>query len=435
MERIVIIGAGLAGCEAAWQIANRGGKVVLYEMKPHRFSPAHHSPDLAEIVCSNSLKSESFENGHGLLKREMEMLGSLILQAARQTRVPAGDSLAVDRHLFSRNVTRMLEAMKNVEIVRNEVTSIPSEGVVIIASGPLTSEALEVEIRDLTGDRGLFFYDAIAPVVAADSIDMENTFRASRYGKGGNDYINCPLTHEEYDRVVEALNQAERMEAHPFERQHLFEGCLPVEEMAERGHDTLAYGPLKPVGLIDPRTGTQPFAAVQLRQEDLSGTLFGLVGFQTRLKYEDQKRVFRMIPGLGHAEFVRLGSMHRNTFIDSPALLEETLQLRGAPRMLFAGQITGVEGYMESAAMGLLSGINAYRLSQGAPGIVPPSETMIGALTHYIVHAPVRPFQPMNANFGLLPPPAGRVKKRDKRRFLATRALARMEVWKENIAH
>jgi methylenetetrahydrofolate--tRNA-(uracil-5-)-methyltransferase len=433
MKPIVIIGAGLAGCEAAWQIAKRGGKVVLYEMKPRVYSPAHCCPDLAEIVCSNSLKSESLENGHGLLKAEMEILDSLILQAARQNRVPAGASLAVDRGLFSREVTRVLEGMPAVEILREEVISIPPEGITVVASGPLTSEALSATIRDLTGDEGLFFYDAISPVVTADSIEIDKTFRASRYGKGGDDYINCPLNREEYDGLVDALNEAERVEVRHFERKHLFEGCLPVEEMAQRGHDTLAYGPLKPVGLIDPRTGRQPFAAVQLRQENRCGTLFSLVGFQTRLKYEDQKRVFRMIPGLGRAEFARLGSMHRNTFLDSPRLLDETLQLRRERRILFAGQITGVEGYMESAAMGLLSGINACRLSQGENGIFPPSETLIGALARHIAHAPGLLFQPMNANFGLLPALPGKVKKRERRRLLASRALERMRLWKEEM--
>ena len=328
MEPIVVIGGGLAGCEAAWQIAKRGGKVVLYEMKPEIYSPAHRSPLLAEIVCSNSFKSESVENGPGVLKEEMGQLESLILRAARETRVPAGDSLAVDREIFSKRITQSLESLENVEIVREEVSAIPQDGITIIATGPLTSEALTKEIQRITGERHLFFYDAISPIVTAESIDFGKTFKASRYGKGGNDYVNCPMDEEEYYRFVDALNQAERMPIRQFEKRYLFEGCLPVEEMAERGQDTLAYGPLKPVGLIDPRTGKQPFAVVQMRQEDQFETLFSLVGFQTRLKQEEQKRVFRMIPGLERAEFVRLGSVHRNTFIDSPRLLEESLQLR-----------------------------------------------------------------------------------------------------------
>jgi methylenetetrahydrofolate--tRNA-(uracil-5-)-methyltransferase len=430
MDPIVVIGAGLAGCEAAWQIAKRGGKVILYEMKPTTYSPAHRSPFFAELVCSNSLKSESIENASGVLKEEMELMGSLILKVARETRVPAGDSLAVDRTAFSGQVTETLENLENVEVIRREVSSIPQDGITIIATGPLTSESLNKEIQKVTGSRHLFFYDAISPIVTADSIDYEHAFKSSRYGKGGEDYVNCPMDEEAYDRFVEALNRAEKTAMHPFEKKFFFEGCLPVEEMAERGRGTLAFGPLRPVGLTDPKTGKQPFAVVQLRQEDRFETLFNLVGFQTRLKYEEQKRVFRMIPGLEKAEFVRLGSIHLNTFIDSPRLLNESLQLRTQPTLFFAGQVTGVEGYMESTAIGLLSGINAHRYANGMPTLVPPPTTAMGALVDYITHSNAVPFQPMNINFGLFPPLSGENRGRGKRLLLARRALREMEEWK-----
>jgi methylenetetrahydrofolate--tRNA-(uracil-5-)-methyltransferase len=430
MKPIIVIGAGLAGCEAAWQIGKRGGKVILYEMKPEVYSPAHHSPFLAEIVCSNSFKSESIENAPGVLKEEMGQLESLILKTAKETRVPAGDSLAVDREAFSRRITQILEGLENVEIIRKEVSTLPEDEVTILATGPLTSEALSKEIQKVTGNRHLFFYDAISPIINSDSINLEKTFKASRYGKGGgDDYINCPMMEEEYYRFVDALNHAERMPIRKFERRYFFEGCLPIEEMAERGRETLAYGPLKPVGLIDPKTGKQPFAVVQLRQEDRLETLFNLVGFQTRLRQKEQRRIFRMIPGLEEAEFVRFGSVHRNTFIDSPRLLQESLQLRHRPRLFFAGQITGVEGYMESAAMGLLSGINAFRYRNGMPTVVPPPATGMGALIHYIIHSQTHPFQPMNINFGLFPPLQGRTKGREKRHLLGKRALKEMERW------
>jgi methylenetetrahydrofolate--tRNA-(uracil-5-)-methyltransferase len=430
MEPIVVIGAGLAGCEAAWQIAKRGGKVILYEMKPEAYSPAHRSPFFAELVCSNSLKSESIENASGVLKEEMGLLGSFILKVAKEARVPAGDSLAVDRTVFSRQITQTLENLENVEVVRKEISCIPQDGITIIATGPLTSEMLSKEIQKVTGSRHLFFYDAISPIVTADSIDFQYAFKSSRYGKGGDDYVNCPMDEKAYDRFVEALNQAEKALVHPFEKRYLFEGCLPVEEMAERGRGTLAFGPLKPVGLTDPKTGRQPFAVVQLRQEYRFETLFNLVGFQTRLKHEEQKRVFRMIPGLEKAEFVRLGSMHLNTFIDSPRLLRESLQLKTHPNLFFAGQITGVEGYMESTAIGLLSGINAHRYANGMEAIVPPPTTAMGALVDYITHSSAIPFQPMNINFGLFPPLSGKSRGRGKRLLMARRALREMEEWK-----
>ena len=429
MVPIVVIGAGLAGCEAVWQIAKRGGEVILYEMKPEVYSPAHRSPFFAEIVCSNSFKSESLENGPGVLKKEMELLESFILKTAKETRVPAGDSLAVDREVFSKGITQVIERLENVEIIRKEVSAIPEDGITSIATGPLTSETLSREIQRITGDQHLFFYDAISPIVTADSIDFEKVFKASRYGKGGDDYINCPMGEDEYCRFVNALNQAEKVPIRNFERMYLFEGCLPVEELAARGKDTLAFGPLKPVGLIDPKTGRQPFAVIQLRQEDRFGTLFNLVGFQTRLKQEEQKKVFRMIPGLEKAEFVRLGSVHRNTFIDSPRLMKESLQLRNRPNLFFTGQITGVEGYMESTAMGLLAGINAFRKARGMETVFPPSNTAIGALIHYITHSPTIPFQPMNINFGLFPPLQGKARGRERRRLLAKRALNEMEKW------
>ncbi len=433
MNPIVVVGAGLAGCEAAWQIAKKGERVILYEMKPEVYSPAHRSPFFAEIVCSNSFKSESLENSPGVLKKEMELLESLILKTAKETRVPAGDSLAVDREVFSKRITQIMERLENVEIVRKEVLAIPENGITIIATGPLTSEALSREIQRITGDRHLFFYDTISPIVTVDSIDFEKTFKASRYGKGGDDYVNCPMGEDEYYRFVNALNQAEKVPIRHFERRYLFEGCLPVEELAARGKDTLAFGPLKPVGLIDPKTGRQPFAVIQLRQEDQFGTLFNLVGFQTRLKQEEQKKVFRMIPGLERAEFVRLGSVHRNTFIDSPRLLKESLQLRDRPNLFFAGQITGVEGYMESTAMGLLAGINAFRKARGMETVFPPFTTAIGALIHYITHSQTIPFQPMNINFGLFPPLQGKARGRERRRLLAKRALNEMKKWKKEM--
>jgi methylenetetrahydrofolate--tRNA-(uracil-5-)-methyltransferase len=426
----MIIGAGLAGCEATWQIARRGGKVILYEMKPGVYSPAHRSPFFAELVCSNSFKSGSIENAPGILKEEMKQLNSLILKVAEEAKVPAGDSLAVDREVFSKQITSTLEGLENVEVVRKEVSFIPEDRITIVATGPLTSDLLSKEIQKVTGAHHLFFYDAISPIVTADSINFQRAFKHSRYGKGGEDYVNCPMNKEEYVQFVEALNQAEKVPVQQFEKRYLFEGCLPIEEMAGRGRETLAFGPLKPVGLIDPKTEKQAFAVVQLRQEDQFGTLFNLVGFQTRLRHEEQKKVFRMIPGLEKAEFVRLGSIHRNTFIDSPRLLNESLQLRTRPGLFFAGQITGVEGYMESTAIGLLSGINAYRYAKGEAGAVPPPTTAMGSLVRYIIHSLAIPFQPMNINFGLFPPLPGKHRGRERRLVVAKRALREMETWK-----
>jgi methylenetetrahydrofolate--tRNA-(uracil-5-)-methyltransferase len=433
-NRITIIGGGLAGCEAAWQAAQRGAAVTLIEMKPEKFSPVHHLPGLAELVCSNSLRGDSLENAVGLLKEELRRCGSLVMEAAEATRVPAGGALAVDRQLFSDYVTRKVTSHPLIRLEQGEVTAIPAEGTVIIASGPLTSDALAAALTGLTGDR-LYFYDAIAPIVSADSLDMGKVFAASRYGKGdGADYLNCPLDEAEYLRFVEEMLKAEKVPARDFEKIVHFEGCMPVEEMAARGVETLRFGPLKPVGLVDPRTGYEPYAVIQLRAENRERTQFNLVGFQTKLTWPEQRRIFRMIPGLEQAEFTRLGSMHRNTFINSPALLLPTQQLKRDPRILFAGQITGVEGYVESAGSGFLAGITAARLAQNLPpGDVPPAETALGALMAHITSADARHFQPMNVNYGLFPELDGRIKKKEKRQRLAERALTALEPWRKNI--
>ncbi len=432
-DHLIIIGGGLAGCEAAWQASSRGTKVILFEMKPTRFSPAHRSNNLGELVCSNSLKSTSLENAVGLLKEEMRRLGSLIVEAADHTKVPAGGSLAVDREVFSLYITRALEKRHGVKLIRREVERIPLHLPTIIATGPLTSDRLAKEIMTLTGTRSLYFYDAISPIVTRESINMEVTFRASRYGKGGDDYINCPMAKEQYYRFINELLKAERVPTRDFEKAISFEGCLPLEEMAERGADTLAYGPLKPVGLIDPKTGQQPFAVVQLRQDNLSDTLYSIVGFQTKLRWGEQERIFRMIPGLERAEFVRFGSQHRNTFINAPKILMNTLQVRRRSNIFFAGQLTGVEGYVESAAMGLLAGLNGHRLMRGMDLVVPPPTTTLGSLVTYITRFPFKDFQPMNINFGLFPPLSPMLKGRLKRRRLAERALRDLQTWREEI--
>jgi methylenetetrahydrofolate--tRNA-(uracil-5-)-methyltransferase len=433
ISEITIIGGGLAGCEAAWQAAQRGISVVLHEMKPQRFSPAHHLPGLAELVCSNSLRGISLDNAVGLLKEELRRCGSLTMEAAAATSVPAGGALAVDRQLFSEYVTERIESHPLIRIERGELTSIPAEGIVIIASGPLTSDALALSLADLTGDR-LYFYDAIAPIVAADSLDMTKVFAASRYGKGdGDDYLNCPLNEGEYLKFIDELLRGEKVPARDFEKVVHFEGCMPVEELASRGVETLRFGPMKPVGLIDPHTGHEAHAVIQLRAENREKTMYNLVGFQTKLTWPEQRRVFRMIPGLEGAEFVRLGSMHRNTFINSPALLESTQQLKSDRRIFFAGQITGVEGYVESAASGLLAGIAAAAdLVKGEPFQVPSPETALGALMHHITNADVKHFQPMNVNYGLFPELPGKIKKKERRQKLAERALASLEEWMQN---
>lgn len=427
MHTITVIGGGLAGSEAAWQIAQSGLAVCLYEMRPVRPTEAHHTDSFAELVCSNSLRSAALTTAIGLLKQEMRHLGSLIMRAAGASQVPAGQALAVDREVFSRTVGEALARHPLIEIRRQEVQDLPS-GVTVIATGPLTSPALSARLQTLLGSDYLYFYDAISPIIQADSINREVVFRASRYDRGG-DYLNCPLNQDEYERLVDDIRTARKMDAKAFERTVYFEGCLPIEEMARRGRDTLAFGPLKPVGLSDPRTGKRPYAVVQLRQDDRAGSLWGMVGFQTKMSYPEQRRVFRSIPGLERAEFVRLGSLHRNTFIDSPRLLKPTLQFRDRAALFFAGQMVGVEGYVESAAAGLLAGLNAARYARQAPLLIAPATTALGALFTYITSSERREFQPMNANYGLFPPLVRRLRGREKKAALAERSLRDLAAW------
>lgn len=403
MPVVNIIGAGLAGAEAAWQAARMGCFVKLYEMRPKKQTPAHRTGEFAELVCSNSLRAANIENAVGLLKEEMRRLHSLIMESADLHRVPAGGALAVDRESFSLFITKKIEEHPKITVIREEVIDIPREGISIIASGPLTSEPLAKAIARFLGTGYLYFYDAVAPIITADSINYDIVFRASRYGKGEEDYLNCPMTEEEYNRFYDALISAQIHQQKEFENEIYFEGCMPVEEMARRGRKTLAFGPMKPVGLIDPRTGKRPYAVVQLRQDNAAATLYNIVGFQTHLKWEEQRRVFRLIPGLEKAEFARFGVMHRNTFINSPAVLMPTMQVKKHPQVFFAGQITGVEGYVESASNGLVAGINASRLALGKDPLVFPRETAMGSLCHYITNADAKSFQPMNITFGLLP--------------------------------
>ncbi len=428
MPPITVIGGGLAGSEAAWQIAQHGVPVRLYEMRPVRPTEAHATDGFAELVCSNSLRSASLTTAIGLLKEEMRHLGSLIMQAADASRVPAGQALAVDRDLFSDTVGEALSSHPLIEIRREELQTIPAE-VTVIASGPLTSPPLSAQLHTLFGSEYLYFYDAISPVIHAESINQEVVFRASRYDHGGDDYLNCPLNREEYYGLIEDMLTAEKVLAKDFEKTVYFEGCLPVEEMARRGKDTLAFGPMKPVGLLDPRTGSRPYAVVQLRQDDRAGTLWGMVGFQTKMTYPEQRRVFRTIPGLEQAEFVRLGSLHRNTFIDSPRLLKPTLQFKRREDLFFAGQMIGVEGYLESAAAGALAGLNAARFVQQAPLLVAPPTTSLGALLTYITSSERKTFQPMNTNYGLFPPLVRRLRGREKKAALAQRAIQDLAAW------
>jgi methylenetetrahydrofolate--tRNA-(uracil-5-)-methyltransferase len=423
-----VIGAGLAGSEAAWQLACRGLRVRLHEMRPVRMTEAHQTPMFAELVCSNSLRNDSMETAVGVLKEEMRRLRSLIIATADRVRVPAGSALAVDRDEFARIITATLAAHPLIEIVRAEATALPS-GPTIVATGPLTSAALGEELNRIVGSRNLYFYDAIAPIVTAASVDMDIAYMASRWGKGGEDYINCPLDQERYEAFVGAVMAAEKVAAHPFEKPLYFEGCMPIEEIARRGPMTLAFGPMRPVGLSHPRTGERPFAVVQLRQDDGAGRLFNMVGFQTKMTYPEQRRVLRMIPGLEHAEFVRLGSLHRNTFIDSPRLLLPTLQFRGRDDLFIAGQMVGVEGYVESAAAGMLAAINASRLVADGQLTVPPPETALGALIAYITDATRRDFQPMNANYGLMPELKSRARGREKKIEMGARAIAAFQNW------
>ena len=432
-NNITIIGGGLAGCEAAWQAASRGIAVSLYEMKPEKFSPAHELAGLAELVCSNSLRGDSLDNAVGLLKEELRRVDSLFMEAAEATRVPAGGALAVDRLKFSEYITAKISSHPLITVSRKEITAVPPDGIVIIASGPLTSDPLAESIGMLAGSY-LYFYDAIAPIVTTESIDKSIVYAASRYGKGdGDDYLNCPFNEAEYTAFIEAILAAEKVPAREFEKVIHFEGCMPIEELASRGVDTLRFGAMKPVGLDNPATGREPYAVVQLRKENLAGTLHNLVGFQTKMTWPEQKRIFRMIPGLQHAEFARLGSMHRNTFINSPALLQSTLQLQSDPRIFFAGQITGVEGYVESAGSGFIAGLNAARVANGMAIIAPPPESALGALVQHVTNADVKHFQPMNVNYGLFPAIAGKIKKKEKRGMLAERALAEIDRWKEEV--
>lgn len=439
MTNLIVIGGGLAGSEAAWQAAERGLNVTLYEMRPALSTGAHTSDYLAELVCSNSLGSNLPDRPSGALKNELRRLGSLLLECAEAAALPAGTALAVDREHFARLVTERIQSHPRIQVVRQEARHIP-DTLTIIASGPLTSAALSQEIAHLGGEAHLYFFDAISPIVTAESINTQIAFRASRYERGQQDhgdYLNCPLTRDEYYAFVDALVRAERIELRSFEEAirsgvragHFFEGCLPLEVLAERGRDALAFGPLRPVGLRDPRSGKRPYAVVQLRQDNLAGTLYNLVGFQTNLKYPEQQRVFRMIPGLERAEFVRYGQMHRNTFIASPKLLRPTLQFSRRENLLFAGQITGVEGYMGNIGTGLLAGINAARIHRGQPPLVLPQTTLLGALCHYVTHVDLRDFQPMKANFGILPPlqHADHLGKRERARAYAERAQADLE--------
>jgi len=426
--RVTVVGGGLAGSEAAWQLARRGVSVDLFEMRPVRQTPVHQTGDLAELVCSNSLRGNALDQAAGLLKEEMRRMGSLIIRVADEVRVPAGSALAVDRGLFARKVTEAVSALPQVTLHRQETPRIPEGPVVIVATGPLTSDALAAEIAAFVGQTHLYFYDAVSPVVEAETIDFSRTFRASRYGKGGDDYVNCPLAEPEYDAFYRALTTAECAELHAFDHEFFFEGCLPVEVIASRGRDTLLFGPMKPVGLTDPRTGRRPFAVVQLRQDNLAASHFSVVGFQTQLKWGEQKRVFQMIPGLAQAEFVRMGMIHRNTYVNSPSTLEPTFETRKRRGLFFAGQMSGVEGYVESAASGLLAGVGAAFRARGEEPVGFPEDTALGALGRYIARSDPKHYQPTNIAFGLLPELSQRIRDKARRRMaLAERALGSLE--------
>jgi len=424
VDYINVIGAGLAGSEAAWQIAKRGIKVRLFEMKPHKFSPAHHLETFAELVCSNSLRSAQLENAVGLLKEEMRILDSVIMKCADATSVPAGGALAVDRTLFSQMVTDILKKTENIEIINGELKSLPEEGITVIATGPLTSDDFSSYLGKLIGKEYLHFFDAAAPIVEYNSIDMTKAFRAARYGRGTDDYINCPMDREQYEHFLNELINAQTAEIKDFEKNAVFEGCMPVESMAQRGKDTLRFGPLKPVGLVDPNTGKEPYAVVQLRQDNAEGTLYNIVGFQTRLKWPEQRRVFGLIPGLENAQYVRYGVMHRNTFINSPGKLDGAYRLKDKPNLFFAGQMTGVEGYIESASSGMIAGINAALSYFGKDVMLFPKNTALGALSSYISNPAVKDFQPMNINFGLMDGLDIRIRDKRKKNFeISQRAL------------
>lgn len=428
---IAVIGAGLAGSEAAWQIAQRGECVELYEMRPDKQTEAHHTEGFAELVCSNSLRSDQLESGPGLLKEELRRMNSLIMDAADHTRVPAGGAQAVDREAFSSWITTKLCNHPNIKVIKKEVTHFPEDQIVVCASGPLTSDTLFSSIKELTGADTLYFYDAAAPIITAESVDMERAFWQSRYDKGnGADYLNCPLSIEEYRVFYDTLMQAEWAPTKDFEKEIFFEGCMPIETMAKRGFQTLLYGPMKPVGLVDPHTGETPFAVVQLRREDENGRLFNIVGFQTRTKWGDQKKVIQTIPALANAEIVRYGVMHRNTFLNGPMVLQETGQMKKREDIFFAGQMTGVEGYIESTASGLVAGINAARLAKGEDTLNFPRTTAIGALMNHVGASPTSHFQPMNINFGLLPAPEKKIRsKKERNAYYAQRALKDLSAW------
>ncbi|MFD0959470.1 FADH(2)-oxidizing methylenetetrahydrofolate--tRNA-(uracil(54)-C(5))-methyltransferase TrmFO [Paenibacillus chungangensis] len=430
--KVTVVGAGLAGSEAAWQIASQGVPVILYEMRPVRQTPAHHTDSFAELVCSNSLRANGLSNAVGVLKEEMRRLDSLILSCADKHAVPAGGALAVDREGFSGEVTSRLREHPLIEVRNEEVAGIPADGIVVIATGPLTAPSLSKEIAELLGEEYFYFYDAAAPIVEKDSIDMDKVYLASRYDKGEAAYLNCPMNEEEFQRFYEALITAETAQLKDFEKEVYFEGCMPIEVLARRGAKTLLFGPMKPVGLVNPHTGKLPHAVIQLRQDNAAGTLYNIVGFQTHLKWGEQKRVFNLIPGLENADFVRYGVMHRNTFINSPKLLKPTYQAHNRDTLFFAGQMTGVEGYVESAASGLIAGMNAARAAKGEQPLVMPSKTTLGSMANYITTADFKHFQPMNANFGLFPPLEERIKgKKEKNEAIAHRALDELEKFKQ----
>ncbi|OPA77585.1 methylenetetrahydrofolate--tRNA-(uracil(54)-C(5))-methyltransferase (FADH(2)-oxidizing) TrmFO [Paenibacillus selenitireducens] len=431
-QRVTVIGAGLAGSEAAWQIASQGVPVTLYEMRPVQKTPAHHTDKFAELVCSNSLRANGLANAVGVVKEEMRMLNSLILGAADRNAVPAGGALAVDRDGFGNEITNTLRNHPLIEVRNEEVTEIPQEGITVIATGPLTSPSLSAQIKNLLGEEYFYFYDAAAPIIEKDSIDMNQVYLASRYDKGEAAYLNCPMTEEQFNVFYDALVSAETAALKEFEKEIYFEGCMPIEIMMKRGKQTALFGPMKPVGLINPHTGQLPYAVVQLRQDNAAGTLYNMVGFQTHLKWGEQKRVFSLIPGLENAEFVRYGVMHRNTFVNSPRLLNATYQFKGRENLFFAGQMTGVEGYVESAASGLIAGINAARYAKGLPCLEFPEQSTLGSMAHYITNADPEHFQPMNANFGLLPQLEKRIRnKKEKNEMLANRALETIRFFAE----
>lgn len=423
---ITIIGGGLAGVEAAYQLATRHHRVRLFEMRPTKYTPAHKTPFLSELVCSNSFKSRDLTNAHGLLKEELRRLGSIVMNKADRAVIPGGKALVVDREVFAKMITEEIESNPNIAVIRQEVTDIP-DGIVIIATGPLTSDVLAKKLGEITGTDNLFFFDAISPIVDGETINLDKAFFGSRYHEDRDDYLNCPLTKEEYETFYDALIRAEKVDLHPFEKTSFFEGCLPIEVMAERGHQTLAYGPMKPVGLKNGKSEKEPYAVLQLRRENMSGTMYNMVGFQTKLTYTEQERVFRMIPALQNAVFLRYGSIHRNTYINSPVLLDNALRLKCHERTFFAGQITGVEGYIESAAMGLIAGISAHMSTMNREFLPPPGDTCVGALLHYLT-TPHNTFQPMNINFGLLK----NYRKKDKERVV-NNALHVITSWKEKI--